>query len=255
MKSIRWGMTLGVCSLIVGYSAARAQPPERSKDFFEKNYAETPLKPRQQKQGGFPDGSFLKPTPTLPGGMPREMTPEEFEKFMRDPKHNPMLQQQGGAAKPSSGQIPGTNQAPLFQSQGNDERDLTGLERAIPVKAIGGILNSLDPEHYQKSLEQLTSLAISRDMNIGTIYAIGDMKVASDTPYMGKIMARGGVVHIVSNIPKGYEVSLSPTWIVKTDEGEVLLEAVGGLDKYFNQRGEFIDREKRKSASPPAKNS
>lgn len=215
---------------------ATAQPQQRrSGEFFDKNFAETPLKPREEERGvARPKGSERqnKRDPRLPDRKAIDaMTKDAVEKLFKDGTLPQDLGEAGGEQSSISDE--------------DNQRDLTGLVRAVPVQSVGAILNSLDSAHYLKSLEQLTELAISRDMSIGKIYALGDLKVASENPYVGKIIARGGIIHIVSNVPKGYAVSLSPTWIVKTAEGEVLLEAVGALDKYFNQRGEFLDRERR----------
>jgi hypothetical protein len=233
-------VALAACAVAVWVSTvggeAIAQPQQqRSGEFFDKNFAETPLKPREEQRGTARQKSSERQNqrdPRLPDRKSLEaMTKDAVDKMFKD------------GALPQDLDASGAEQSSI--SEDENQRDLTGLVRAVPVQAVGAILNSIDSAHYLKSLEQLTELAISRDLNIGTVYALGDLKVASENPYVGKIIARGGIVHIVSNVPKGYPVSLSPTWIVKTAEGEVLLEAVGTLDKYFNKRGEFLDREKR----------
>lgn len=241
LLSVVLAASASVCSVV------HAQNPDRAQGFYEKNYAESPLKPREG--GAFPDGSFTKPKPKQDNQPSLPVNQAEMEKLIKESKHSPQWQKELGIVKPTIA----PKLAPL--SKDAEERDLTGLERAVPVKALGAIINSANAEHYEKSLAQLTDLAISKDMNIGTIYAIGDMRIASESPLMGKILARGGVVHIVSNIPKGYEVNLSPTFIVKTEEGDVLLEAVSGLSRFFNQRGEFLDREKREGKNVTTKNS
>lgn len=222
---------------------ALAEDSEKSKGFYDKNFAETPLKRREG--GRFPDGSFPTPKaaqlPVSPDN-PLGMSEQEMQKFLKEVPDGAWKEM--GVEKPTIAPMKSEETTP-------GEGDLTGLQRALPVRSIGGVVNSLDAEHYAKSLQTLTEFAIAKNLDIGTIYTLGDMKIATDSPLVTKVVARGGVVHIVSNVPKGYDVNLSPTWIVKTDEGEILLEAVGPLEKYFNQAGQFLDREKR--AKKPAK--
>ena len=42
-------------------------------------------------------------------------------------------------------------------------------------------------------------------------------------------------------MPYKYHVEKSPTWILGTDDGEIVLEGVEPLLKQFNQKGEFLD--------------
>lgn len=227
-------------ALVLSAPVARAEGPDKSKGFYDKNFAETPLKKREG--GRFPDGSFPTPKAEIPNQeqiMQGGMTKEQMEKMLKDSKAGAWKEM--GIEKPTI--------APMKEEV--EQGDLTGLQRALSVRSIGGIINSLDAEHYAKSLQTLTEFATEKNLNIGTIYTLGDMKVATDSPFIAKVVARGGVVRIVSNIPQGYDVTLSPTWIVKTDEGEILLEAVGPLAKYFNPAGQFLDREKREKK--PAK--
>ncbi|MBN8549124.1 MAG: hypothetical protein J0M12_07415 [Deltaproteobacteria bacterium] len=242
IRRFQGALLLGLCSALLVGSASdcHAQSPDKNKGFFDKNFAETPLKKREG--GRFPDGSF--PTPksepqTFDGTLPPGMTAEQMEQLLKDPK-TAGWQKEMGIVKPTISPMKADEQ----------QGDLTGLMRALPVRSIGGVLNSADAEHYEKSLQQLSEFAEKKNLDVGTIYTLGDMKTATNSPFIPKLVARGGVVRIVSNIPKGYDVSLSPTWVVKTSEGEVLLEAVGSLDKYFNPQGEFLDRETR--AKKPA---
>ena len=227
------------CSLVgLLYSGvARAEDPDKSKGFYDKNFAETPLKKREG--GRFPDGSF--PTPKSGSNTPEQYLPDkstqqQIEKLLKDSKSGEWQREMGADNKSVA---PMKSDAP--------QGDLTGLMRAIPVRSIGGIINSLDAQHYTNSLQQLTDFARAKNLNIGTIYTLGDMRIATENPNVPKVVARGGVVRMVSNIPQGYNVNLSPTWVLKTDEGEILLEAVGPLEKYFNQKGEYLDRETRKT--------
>lgn len=116
-------------------------------------------------------------------------------------------------------------------------------EKGIPVLGIGAVLNSLDKDHFFASIKELSDTAIRFDLGIGEVYAIGTVLSAFDTNQdLIRIFARGGGISIRSTAPEAYKVGRSPSWILYTKEGEILLEATGPLAANFNQKGEFVDR-------------
>ena len=121
---------------------------------------------------------------------------------------------------------------------------ITALAKAIPVKSLGVILNSLDFKHLQEKLDEMLEAAILYDYRLGFIYTIGDMLNVGNIPEdkMIALAMREGTLKIVGTIPGRYNVKMSPTWILEVEDGEILLEATGPLAQHLNQRGEFLDK-------------
>ena len=93
------------------------------------------------------------------------------------------------------------------------------------------------------SVKELSDTAVKHDLGIGEIFAIGNVTTAFDTSQdLLRVFARGGAISIRSTVPEKYKVKKSPSWILYTREGEILLEATGPLANNFNQKGEFIDK-------------
>jgi hypothetical protein len=218
----------------------QAQDPDKRGDFFKKNFAETPLRPKEGGDDSSEDsgsGFKIPGNATVPG-----ISQQDLDKMIKDGQEK--WQKEFGETMKTP--------VPMKRMDSKDMNgDLTGLVRPLRVRAIGGIINSVDIPHYEKSLQQLVDLAVAKDLDVSTVYVMGNMKTSSETELITKILGRGGVVRFVNSIPAGYDVSYSPTWIVKTKEGEVLLEGVSGLEKYFNQRGEFLMREERGAPTAP----
>lgn len=123
------------------------------------------------------------------------------------------------------------------------ENDLTPIdfEKRLKVRSIGVILNSDDKEHALEKLRELSELATEHDWTIGAIYALGDLANIALTKEMRMLQVRGAMLTQRDSLPKRYEaIKLSPTWLVNTDEGEVILEATGKLKRNFNSSGEYL---------------
>lgn len=120
--------------------------------------------------------------------------------------------------------------------------DLTALEKTHKVLAIGGIVNALDKAHLQEKMKELAEVAERFDFDIGKIWAVGTIPNITQTEEMLFLVARNGVVEAAEEAPARYKVKLSPTWIVRTPEGEILLEGTGPLAQHFNLRGEFVEK-------------
>ncbi|MBX7145098.1 MAG: hypothetical protein K1X79_11655 [Oligoflexia bacterium] len=233
-----------VCSVAF---LAEAQDKSGKGGFFEKDFAKNPLEAREP----------AKPKPSLPSvpGVSQEqlanveaeakkMQEQQLEQLRDNPMLKKLFEKDKAEAKQNQADAKHVAPKPV------GEEDFTGMTRAIPVNGIGLVVNSLVKEHYEETLSKLISLADMHKLKISTVYTMGDFEITTSSPALPAIVARGGVVRVVNEIPNGYDISLSPTYIVKTAEGEILLEAVPNLDRYFNNQGEFLEPEIRSDQKP-----
>jgi hypothetical protein len=69
---------------------------------------------------------------------------------------------------------------------------------------------------------------------------VATMKAASST--MLKLSVFGSETHFISSLPAKYaSVTRSPTWIVRTEKGEYLLEGVDSLSSFITASGGFVE--------------
>jgi hypothetical protein len=249
---IRFGifLILGCLAATTTCYAQETGAPRR--DFFEKDFAKSPLE----------TGAKPKQAPVVPGG-PAPINPQEMQRLQAEAEK---MQQQGmdqlfkdPAMKKWMKEFDGQSEAAENTSvierkvqEATLEEELPEPTRTLAVNSIGLIVNSMEREHYQRALQGLLHIADTREIKISSVYTLGNFEIATRSSLIPGVVARGGVVRVLNEIPEGYEVTLSPTYIVKTPEGEIVLEAVSSLERYFSSSGEFLDRQPRKLA-PAAK--
>lgn len=113
--------------------------------------------------------------------------------------------------------------------------------KTYKVVALSAIISTMDAKHFDEVLGELKDVAVKYDFPVHNIWAPGDLKaLESAQAKFLPIMARGATVSF-GNVPKRYLATLSPTWIIETTEGEIVMEATGPLMENFNENGEFVD--------------
>lgn len=124
-----------------------------------------------------------------------------------------------------------------------DRKEVELGEQAIDVETVGAIISSKDPQHLKDMLQELLDVAVKYDFALGDIYTVGfppDSQALK--PLLIKLSAREGKIMARAEVPEKYQVSKSPTWIVSTAAGEILLEGTGPLGANFNSKGKFLNR-------------
>jgi len=139
------------------------------------------------------------------------------------------------------------NEGPIGEGNEADATPTPDTEQKIPpipVHSIAAIFSSASKEHLIACFKELTDVAIETDRLIDQVYTIGDMRnLDAARPYLLKMIGRNGQVQVSDELPKKYrEVKMSPTYILKTEKGEIILEAAGPLIDNFNNKGEFVDK-------------
>ena len=113
--------------------------------------------------------------------------------------------------------------------------------KTYKVVALSAIVSTMDAQHLESVLGELKDVAVKYDYPIHNIWAPGDLRAleAAQAKFL-PIIARGATVSF-SNVPKRYQATLSPTWIIETTEGEFVMEATGPLAENFDELGQFVD--------------
>jgi len=203
----------GIFAVLVGVAPVCAQ--ERN-PFFEKDYAKNPLEEK-------PTQGVRVPSVAIPNAEGATPIPE-----VEADSTNPMDQLKSKLEALQSGEVAG----PL---------DLTALERTYKVISVGGILNALDKVHFQEKARELLEVVERHDLDVGFIWAVGSFDNLTTVPEMMSLVARNGVGELAERTTEKYAtVKISPTWILRTPDGDIVLEGTGPLAQHFNVRGEFV---------------
>ena len=110
-----------------------------------------------------------------------------------------------------------------------------------PVTLVGLLINGEDAEHAMHNLKELSDMATKYDWSIGPIMTVGRFELPEARDFLARLMARGGFISHFETMPERYKtVKFSPSWIIVTEEGEILLEAPGSLKKFFNKKGQLV---------------
>ena len=108
------------------------------------------------------------------------------------------------------------------------------------VISLGIVVNSLDENHLERHLNTLIKTSTKLDLDINEVDFVG---IDNDiTKKFGlAIVSRFGQGNFMSAPPAEYNISTSPTWILQTENGQILLEGIDNPESYINSNAEFID--------------
>jgi len=121
------------------------------------------------------------------------------------------------------------------------------------ILRIGGIVDDLKSHGFEDFSKSLILIADKYDFNIGTVYVVKGS--TTQESLINSLWIRGGMVKYVSSPPNKYNVTISPAWIIQTEDGQIVLEGISNIEKYINQRGEFLDKPRTLSALEESRNS
>lgn len=114
------------------------------------------------------------------------------------------------------------------------------------VITIGAIIDGTNKRHYEQCIQSLFKLSDKFEFDLDKIY-ITSLLNNIDKESILSLLVRGATVSPVPAPPEEYNVTASPTWIVQTEDGQVVLEGIVDLGRYFNSRGEFVSKAQKSS--------
>lgn len=116
----------------------------------------------------------------------------------------------------------------------------TNEPRGVPLEAIGAIVNAVDKRHMNLALAELARH--TKNVTLGPVYLVGSLGSFSEDELIEMMQSLGAApTKFVAQPPDEYRVSRSPTWILFTPQGKVLLEGVR-LSTRVNAMGEFVEK-------------
>ena len=111
---------------------------------------------------------------------------------------------------------------------------------AIPIVRLGVILSGIDDKHFANTLQELLDVALKYNLALGKVVMVGPFNNPPKVDVFMGIAVLGGTEVAIDELPAKYSVSKSPTWIVTTAKGEILLEGFTDLERFMNSKGEFV---------------
>ena len=199
--------------LLVAPALGNAEPKKHN-EFFEHDYAGSVMDPKSNK----------KPRKRASSEDNLGITPEASS--------TPAIKATFSA--------PSENE-PATPSPTPDENELKDRMEAMPVKSIGALLNAKPSEKLFNDMRQLIDISLKYNYPVGEVTIIGSVpRSKTDMEIMG-VSVRGGKLQALTKLPHKYrQVTRSPTWILETGSGEILLEGFANPQKFLNSRGEFV---------------
>ena len=185
----------------------------RAKDFFSKGFA---------AQGGVGKKSdfFLK------------------KDFAARPQTTGNTTSSGGRDDPNNSVVDAHK-----QTQPQSGMEMPTDSEAPKIEAIGMVIAGNAPAHLNQHLKDLIEFSQSRKIPVGTVYALGLNRSMNslDQDNLSSLTKSGGSFQPVWTLPEHLPVTRSPSWILETDQGLVLLEGVPLL-RYVTPNGKYADK-------------
>jgi len=201
-----------------------SQDFDKLDDFFDRDYAKDPLNQRTKSPA-------IKSPKTLDNNTKQQQ--EQAEPEYRAPEFDLSM--------------PTTTEQEL--SLEVKEVPL-GTGKGIPVIAVSMISDSSDLAHTFENLKIYTDFLEGLDLAAGAFFLTSLTDFPPDAPMEWiKVLARGGIITVEPSIAEEYQVSKSPSWIIRLEEGDIVLEGLYSIHQFFNARGEFLNNELQKIRS------
>ncbi len=146
------------------------------------------------------------------------------------------------------------NQTTGIAADQSSDRELNSanpLEQAslepLAIKRIHMLLDASERQHLFENLANYSNVLSQYHVSPGKVYIFGQPEIPSDAPYdWMRILAKGGKIGANYKIAEIYGITRSPSWILETEEGDVVFEAYESIDRFLTHKGEL----KRKYLEP-----
>ncbi len=127
------------------------------------------------------------------------------------------------------------------EKQETAENDIAALpkEDYLPVHRINLVVDGTDMDHLFESLRYYESTLRQFDLPAGAVKAAGLTAIPSrDVPFEWmRIIARGGSLGTDWGAVEEHGIERSPSWILETSEGKVILDGYVSIDRFLSPKG------------------
>ena len=214
-------------AVMLQHLPAAAQAGDSPTGFFEKGYANSPAdlnEPELARKAG-------------PQAEP-EPAPEETA---QKPLKSPFLPKIRGMINDRL--IPQSSSSSASSASTESRSEIVEPD-GVKVNYLDFIINGNDVPHIIKNYKELVSLRDRFHLPIRSVFFVGDstplVKQAPVEVYSQGI--KGGMFRYVPDVPEAFSAAkTSPTYVLETKDGSILMEGFASVARYLNSRGEFIE--------------
>ncbi len=193
--------------LLAGY--VDAQAPDVG--YYQHDYARTPLSEKGDARQ-LPRGRLALPTPTPEDGATAAQTSED----------------DGAAVATTPSSTPTPQESPVEETAG------------IPISEVKVFVNAFERSHLLDVVSEYGSIAAKYNLTSSGLIAVGGFFGRDDMPpEMTRLLLLGTPVAPFGLVPPKYKVERSPTWVLTTEKGEIVIEGFMSIEKFLNRKGEF----------------
>jgi hypothetical protein len=129
-----------------------------------------------------------------------------------------------------------TDLAPL-----TEKRDSKDPYAGLVISAVGVLLNAENDSHREEILAQLVRFSASSRIKLGTVYSLGGMVATMHSPSRKTLIKHGARIRFLAKPPKELAfIKSSPTWILSTEKGDLIIEAPVKLADLAAPDGTFM---------------
>ena len=168
-----------------------------------------------QAQSNSPKSFYKKDYAIAPGAKGRDDVQLPANSF-----------QQGGGR---GGAIQPVSQSPGQSTSANAQK------RRILISLY---VNSADKQHLNKVIEEALTLNDEKRAFVVSIHHIGDYQNVSQD-MEAELAKRKIQLLAVSELPSNVHATVSPTWIIQTQQGTHIAEGIIDIHSYLNEYGEY----------------
>lgn len=111
----------------------------------------------------------------------------------------------------------------------------------LKITAVGVLLNAEQDLHREEILGQLTRFSESTGIKVGIIYSMGGMVATFHSPSRKALVKQGARIKFLAEPPNELSfIKSSPTWILSTEKGDLIVEAPVKLADLTAPDGTFM---------------
>ncbi|MCB0355106.1 MAG: hypothetical protein KDD64_16355 [Bdellovibrionales bacterium] len=147
----------------------------------------------------------------------------------------------------------GSDGSQKASADGRDAGIVPEVSRGDKIYSIGLLVNGVDKDHLMKHAQTAVDVAAKHDLIISQIAAVGLIQPGKknvvnaaplfNSPLAFSVIALDGHFFPLLKMPDDFPVTRSPTWVINTAKGSILIEGLENIDKMINQYGEYVDKD------------
>lgn len=200
---------------------------------------------------------FLFPLPSFGEETPKKFFSEGFVSELGVsgksivPLKESKKEKKSLSKKKQKGEVAQESLSPFEKSSKKELSPSILLEdEGVPVHSLGLIVDGQKREHFKAHLETLIDTASRFHLLVSQVAAIGLILPGKEginlgdfmhSPHAFSLLALEGQLAPYAALPESLgKIERSPTWVVNTADGAVLVEGYEKIWKLFNKKGEFL---------------